>query len=161
MCTIYGILLHFTLFCWNISVFYDLRCSFAKSFLSRFTCFCVESTGEKLYLWRKKYKYQVPHGRSLSRLQTWWCIWSTTWRVGIQRWQNSNITSRFQKSITRAERWRDMTMTLPYSALTTPLWTRELGLLFFRFSNPFAPSFQGNKFSKSTLMPICLPKNKG
>ena len=63
MCTIYGILLHFTLFCWNISVFYDLRCSFAKSFLSRFTCFCVESTGEKftrkLYLWRKNYKYQV------------------------------------------------------------------------------------------------------
>ena len=47
-----------------------------------------------------------------------------------------NIMSRFHKSVVRAERRRGMTTTLPYSALTTLSWMRELGLLFFRFSNP-------------------------
>ena len=38
LCTIYGILLHFTLFCWKICfIFADLRCFFAKLFFLQFT----------------------------------------------------------------------------------------------------------------------------
>ena len=42
MCTIYGVLLHFTIFCCQISFFCNLRCFVAKSVLVRFTRFCVE-----------------------------------------------------------------------------------------------------------------------
>ena len=52
-------------------------------------------------------------------------------------------------------------MTQQYFALTILSWTREPGLLFLRFSNSVAPPFQDNKFNMDTVMPICLPKNKG
>ena len=42
MCTIYGVLLHFTIFCCQISFFCNLRCFVAKPVLVRFTRFCVE-----------------------------------------------------------------------------------------------------------------------
>ena len=42
MCTIYGVLSHFTIFCCKISFFCDLRCFVAKSVLAWFTRFCVE-----------------------------------------------------------------------------------------------------------------------
>ena len=38
----YGVLLHFTIFCCQISFFCNLRCFVAKSVLVRFTRFCVE-----------------------------------------------------------------------------------------------------------------------
>ena len=42
VCTIYSLLLHFTLFCWKICLFFvELRCFVAKSFL-QFTRFYVE-----------------------------------------------------------------------------------------------------------------------
>ena len=48
VCTIYGILLHFTLFCCKISFFSDLRCFVANSFFLRFTRYCVEKILAKI-----------------------------------------------------------------------------------------------------------------
>ena len=39
---------------------------------------------------------QDKHGNSLSRLQNWWCIRSTTRRVGTQRWQNLTFHPDFE-----------------------------------------------------------------
>ena len=50
MCTIYGVLLHFTIFCCQISFFCNLRCFVAKSVLVRFTRFCVEKNSAKNYV---------------------------------------------------------------------------------------------------------------
>ena len=48
VCTIYGILLHFTLFCWKIYFFFvDLRCFVAKSFFAIYALLCGEKFSQK------------------------------------------------------------------------------------------------------------------
>ena len=48
VCTIHGILLHFTLFCWKICCFFvDLRCFVAKSVFAIYTLLCEEKFSQK------------------------------------------------------------------------------------------------------------------
>ena len=50
VCTIYGILLHFTLFCWKICFFFvDLRCFVAKSVFAIYVRLCGEKFSQKLF----------------------------------------------------------------------------------------------------------------
>ena len=43
-----------------------------------------------------------------------------------------------------------------------PIMDEGTGITVLEVLDPVAPPpFQGNKFNMDTLMPICLPKNKG
>ena len=107
-------------------------------------------------------KQPPKHGNSLSRLQNWWCIRSTARRVGTQRWQNLTFHPDFKISAQGRKTERN-DYDIAILRLDYPIMDEGTGITVLQVFKSLFPllSSQGNKFDKATLMPICLPKNKG